>query len=65
MQSCNGVCLKYSTRGTSGPNADLMPKCSVCDILIDVDGIKCPCCKSLLSWKRVRLGLGEGKLVKA
>lgn len=70
MRICKGVCLKienypHDQRSGKLPNeSKFHPFCSTCQTVLKTESIKCPCCKSLLSWRRVELGKGEVKIVK-
>lgn len=67
MNQCKNICrIDYNVSGLNGPNTPDWPKCSTCGVKINIeDKIWCPCCHGRLSYARVKLGKGEGKLVKA
>jgi hypothetical protein len=50
MNTCNGVCSKYiSTRTKDRLNYGYNRKrCSICEIFITWEGIRCPCCSTRL-----------------
>lgn len=52
--TCNGICQRYKTRrGTIGGRYKTGQKrCKRCDLFMDYDGLRCPCCKSLFKVTR-------------
>ena len=51
--SCKGICLHIDTeRIPNGRKYEYgLKRCSWCDIWIDTDDVRCPCCKMILRTK--------------
>jgi len=47
--SCKGICEKYRAKrkGTSWYTSGFS-RCQTCELFLDVDGSRCPCCSCLL-----------------
>ena len=51
--SCKGICLKSDV--TKVPNSKKyqfgLKRCSWCDVWLDTESVRCPCCKMILRTK--------------
>jgi hypothetical protein len=50
--ACNGICHRFGNIGDYNAKhkstQSYYKKCSVCEIAIDIEGYRCPCCHFLL-----------------
>ena len=50
--ACKGNCSKHEYEGSPcGMYKGLVKKCQVCDLFINWEGLRCPCCNYLLRLK--------------
>lgn len=53
--SCRGICSEYKAKYTpstgSGRYYNGQKRCQTCDIFIQVEGLRCPCCNQRLRMK--------------
>ena len=53
--SCHGICVRYkASRGAGQPRYKLgsnRKRCTICEIFITTEDIRCPCCHYLLRTK--------------
>ncbi len=54
MTSCKNICKRYKVKGSGSGNPHYFlghKRCGTCEIFIEFDGIRCPCCKRQLKVK--------------
>jgi len=57
MTQCRKICTskKLTTYPVEGRKYNDLPKCSMCYVRVDWDGIRCPCCGTKLSHRKRRI----------
>jgi len=52
--ACSGICLQYkATKSFEGNTRYALgqKRCNACDVFMDWEGIRCPCCRGMLRTK--------------
>lgn len=49
---CKNICIRLKTYSIHNGHVNF-PRCSECNLKINTDKNRCPCCNTLLSYKKV------------